>query len=129
MGRIKTEISEGELLDKISILEIKLSKIKDENLLKEVKKEYEILIKLKKENINSSQKIESLYKDLKMTNEQIWVIENEKRLFEKNSDFREKFIQVCRDEYITNDKRAKIKREINNILDSYIKEVKQHTKY
>ena len=129
MGRIKTEISEGDLLDKISILEIKLSKIKDENLLKEVKKEYEILIKLKKENINSSQKIESLYKDLKMTNEQIWVIENEKRLFEKNSDFREKFIQVCRDEYITNDKRAKIKREINNILDSYIKEVKQHTKY
>ncbi len=129
MGRIKTEISEGELLDKISILEIKLSKIKDENLLKEVKKEYEILIKLKKENINSSQKIESLYKDLKMTNEQIWVIENEKRLFEKNSDVREKFIQVCRDEYITNDKRAKIKREINNILDSYIKEVKQHTKY
>ena len=81
MGRIKTEISEGELLDKISILEIKLSKIKDENLLKEVKKEYEILIKLKKENINSSQKIESLYKDLKMTNEQIWAIENEKRLF------------------------------------------------
>ena len=129
MGRIKTEISEGELLDKISILEIKLSKIEDENLLKEVKKEYEILSKLKKENIKSSQKIESLYKDLKMTNEQIWVIENEKRLFEKNSDFREKFIQVCRDEYITNDKRAKIKREINNILDSYIKEVKQHTKY
>ena len=106
-----------------------LGVIEDENLLKEVKKEYEILSKLKKENINSSQKIESLYKDLKMTNEQIWAIENEKRLFEKNSDFREKFIQVCRDEYISNDKRAKIKREINNILDSYIKEVKQHTKY
>ena len=70
-----------------------------------------------------------LYKDLKGTNEKIWIIENEKRLCEKNSDFKEKFIQICRNEYFENDKRAKIKRKINKILDSYIKEVKQHTKY
>ena len=129
MGRIQTEISEGELLDRISILEIKLNKIKDNALLKEVKKEYEILNKLKQKHINSSKTTDLLYKDLKGTNEKIWIIENEKRLCEKNSDFKEKFIQICRNEYFENDKRAKIKRKINKILDSYIKEVKQHTKY
>ena len=129
MGRIQTEISEGELLDRISILEIKLNKIKDRAQLKEVKKEYEILNKLKQKHINSSKTIDLLYKDLKEINEKIWIIENEKRLCEKNSDFKEKFIQICRNEYFANDKRAKIKREINKILDSYIKEVKQHTKY
>ncbi len=129
MGRIQTEISEGELLDRISILEIKLNEIKDHAQLKEVKKEYEILNKLKQKHINSSKTTDLLYKDLKGTNEKIWIIENEKRLCEKNSDFKEKFIQICRNEYFANDKRAKIKREINKILDSYIKEVKQHTKY
>jgi post-segregation antitoxin (ccd killing protein) len=129
MGRIQTEISEGELLDRISILEIKLNKIKNHTQLKEVKKEYEILNKLKQKHINSSKTIDLLYKDLKEINEKIWIIENEKRLCEKNSDFKEKFIQICRNEYFENDKRAKIKRKINKILDSYIKEVKQHTKY
>jgi|TARA_B100000929_G_scaffold92689_1_gene72760 post-segregation antitoxin (ccd killing protein) len=129
MGRIQTEISEGELLDRISILEIKLNKIKNHTQLKEVKKEYEILNKLKQKHINSSKTTDLLYKDLKGTNEKIWIIENEKRLCEKNSDFKEKFIQICRNEYFENDKRAKIKRKINKILDSYIKEVKQHTKY
>ena len=129
MGRIQTEISEGELLDRNSILEIKLNKIKNHTQLKEVKKEYEILNKLKQKHINSSKTTDLLYKDLKGTNEKIWIIENEKRLCEKNSDFKEKFIQICRNEYFENDKRAKIKRKINKILDSYIKEVKQHTKY
>tara|TARA_B100000586_G_scaffold76866_1_gene53992 strand:+ start:71 stop:460 length:390 start_codon:yes stop_codon:yes gene_type:complete len=129
MGRIQTEISEGELLDRISILEIKLNKIKNHTQLKEVKKEYEILNKLKQKHINSSKTTDLLYKDLKGTNEKIWIIENEKRLCEKNSDFKEKFIQICRNEYFENDKRAKIKRKINKILDSYIKEVKQHTEY
>ena len=129
MGRIQTEISEGELLDRISILEIKLNEIKNHAQLKEVKKEYKILNKLKQKHINSSKITDLLYKDLKETNEKIWIIENEKRLCEKNSDFKEKFIQICRNEYFENDKRAKIKRKINKILDSYIKEVKQHTKY
>ena len=129
MSKILAEISAGEFFDKLSILEIKLNKIKDLVLLNEVKKEYEILNKLKQKHINSSKTIDLLYKDLKEINEKIWIIENEKRLCEKNSDFKEKFIQICRNEYFANDKRAKIKREINKILDSYIKEVKQHTKY
>ena len=129
MGRILIEISEGELLDKISILEIKLNKIKNPNLLKEVKKEYEILNGLKKKNINFSKEIENLYLELKETNIKIWQIENDKRLCEKNSDFSEKFIKISRDEYFANDRRAKIKSKINILLDSNIKEIKEHTKY
>ena len=129
MGKILIEISEGELLDKISILEIKLNKIKNPNLLKEVKKEYEILNGLKKKNINFSKEIENLYLELKETNIKIWQIENDKRLCEKNSDFSEKFIKISRDEYFANDRRAKIKSKINILLDSNIKEIKEHTKY
>ena len=129
MGRILTEISEGELLDKISILEIKLKEIKDENLLKEVRKEHKILNELKNNSINFSEEIKSLYISLKETNMKIWLIENEKRLCEKNSEFNDKFIKLSRDEYLANDQRARIKSKINNILDSNIKEVKQHTKY
>ena len=129
MGRILIEISEGELLDKISILEIKLNKIKNPNLLKEVEKEYETLNGLKKKNINFSKEIENLYLELKETNIKIWQIENDKRLCEKNSDFSEKFIKISRDEYFANDRRAKIKSKINILLDSNIKEIKEHTKY
>ena len=129
MGRILTEISEGELLDKISILEIKLNEIKDPALLKEVKKEYKILNKLKNNNINFSKQIKSLYLKLKEINKRIWQIENDKRLCEKNSNFKDKFIKLSRDEYFANDKRAKIKSKINEISNSNIKEVKQHIKY
>ena len=129
MGKILIEISEGELLDKISILEIKLNKIKNPNLLKEVEKEYETLNGLKKKNINFSKEIENLYLELKETNIKIWQIENDKRLCEKNSDFSEKFIKISRDEYFANDRRAKIKSKINILLDSNIKEIKEHTKY
>jgi len=129
MSKILTEISEGELLDKISILEIKLSKIKEHILLSEVKKEYEILNETKKKNINFSKKINILYKKLKETNEKLWKIEDEIRLCEKNSNFNEKFIQISRDIYFTNDNRSKIKLEINEILGSNIREVKQYTKY
>ena len=129
MGRILIEISEGELLDKISILEIKLNKIKNPNLLKEVEKEYETLNGLKKKNINFSKEIENLYLELKETNIKIWQIENDKRLCEKNSDFSKKFIKISRDEYFANDRRAKIKSKINILLDSNIKEVKEHIKY
>ena len=126
MGKILTEISEGELLDKISILEIKLEEIKNKELHKEVKKEYEILLKIKDQNINNNKLITELYKKLKDVNKEIWNIENVKRDFEKNKKFGEEFIEISRKEYISNDKRAKIKSEINRILDSNIKEVKQH---
>ncbi len=129
MKKILTEISAGELLDKISILEIKLNKIKDHVLLNEVKKEYEILNETKSKNISFSEKIGILYKNLKGTNEKLWEIENEIRSCEKNSDFKEKFIQVSRDIYFANDKRSKIKLEINKTLGSNIKEVKQYTEY
>ena len=129
MRKILTEISAGELLDKLSILEIKLSEIKNPSLLQEIKKEYITLTETKNNNINSSNEIDILYNNLKETNEKLWKIENEKRLCEKNSDFNDKFIQLARDVYITNDKRSKTKLEINKILDSNIQEVKQYTQY
>ena len=129
MRKILTEISVGELLDKLSILEIKLSEIKNPSLLQEIKKEYDTLNETKNNNINFSKEIEILYKDLKETNEKLWKIEDEIRLCEKNSDFKDKFIQLSRDVYFTNDKRSKTKSEINKILGSNIKEVKQYTQY
>jgi len=129
MKKILTEISAGELLDKISILEIKLNKIKDHVLLNEVRKEYDILNEIKSKNVSFSDKIDILYNNLKETNKKLWEIENKIRSCEKNSDFKEKFIQVSRDIYFANDKRSKIKLEINNILGSNIKEVKQYTEY
>ena len=129
MKKILTEISAGELLDKLSILEIKLEEIKNPNLLQKIKKEYDALNETKNNNINSSNKIDILYKNLKEINKRLWKIENEKRLCEKNSDFNDKFIQLARDVYITNDKRSKTKLEINKILDSNIQEVKQYTQY
>ncbi len=129
MSKILAEISAGEFFDKLSILEIKLNKIKDFVLLNEVKKEYEILNETKNNNINFSKEIEILYKDLKETNEKLWKIEDEIRLCEKNSDFKDKFIQLSRDVYFTNDKRSKTKSEINKILGSNIKEVKQYSQY
>ena len=129
MRKILIEISAGELLDKLSILEIKLEEIKNPNLLQKIKKEYDTLNETKNNNINSSNKIDILYKNLKEINKRLWKIENEKRLCEKNSDFNDKFIQLARDVYITNDKRSKTKLEINKILDSNIQEVKQYTQY
>ena len=129
MSKILAEISAGECLDKLSILEIKLNKIKDLISLNEVKKEYEILNETKNKNINFSKEIEILYKDLKETNEKLWKIEDEIRLCEKNSDFKDKFIQLSRDVYFTNDKRSKTKLEINKILGSNIIEIKQYTQY
>jgi hypothetical protein len=126
MGKILTEISEGELLDKISILEIKLQEITNKTLINEVEKEYKILVKIKNKNINSNNSINELYEKLKEVNKEIWNIENIKRDCEKNNKFGEKFIEFSRKEYIANDKRAKIKSEINHILNSNIKEIKQH---
>ena len=129
MSKILTEISTGELLDKLSILEIKLNKIKNPALLEEIKKDYNIINEAKDKNIISSDEINVLYTDLKKTNEQLWEIEDKIRLCEKNSDFKDKFIQLARDVYFKNDKRSKIKSEINKISGSNIQEVKQYTQY
>ena len=129
MSKILTEISAGELLDKLSILEIKLNKIKNPALLQEIKKDYNIINEAKNKNINSSDEINVLYTDLKKINEQLWEIEDKIRLCEKNSDFKDKFIQLARDVYFKNDKRSKIKSEINKISGSNIREVKQYTQY
>jgi predicted nuclease with TOPRIM domain len=129
MSKILAEISHGELLDKISILEIKLNKIKDIAMLKNVKEEYDILKETKNKNINFSKEIANLYADLKNVNEKLWNIEDEIRLCEKNSDFKDKFIQLAREVYFNNDKRFKIKSKINKILGSDLEEAKQYTKY
>ena len=129
MSKILTEISAVELLDKLTILEIKLNKIKNPALLQEIKKDYNIINEAKNKNINSSDEINVLYTDLKKINEQLWEIEDKIRLCEKNSDFKDEFIQLARDVYFTNDKRFKIKLEINKISGSNIQEIKQYTQY
>ena len=127
--KILTEISAGELLDKISILEIKLENIKDKEKLAEINKEYKSLEETKKFNIEITNNLQKLTDQLKKINLKLWVIEEEKRICEKNSDFGEKFIQLSRNVYLNNDKRAKIKSDINKLLGSNIKEIKQYTNY
>ena len=127
--KILTEISAGELLDKISILEIKLDKIKDKESLVEINKEYESLNKTKNSNLNPTEDLKNLINKLKEINMKLWTIEDEKRTCEKNKDFGKNFIELARQVYFNNDKRAKIKSEINKILGSNIKEVKQYVSY
>ena len=127
--KIQCEISAGELLDKISILEIKIDKIKDKDNQIEINKEYKILKETKDLNIKTTAKIESLFSELKKINLNLWYIEDKIRICEKNKDFGESFIDLARNVYLNNDKRAKIKSEINKLLDSNIKEIKQYTDY
>ena len=127
--KILTEISAAELLDKISILEIKLYKIKDKESLIEVNKEYASLSETKNSNISITKDLENLTKQLKETNMKLWSIEDEKRMCEKNKDFGKKFIELARSVYLNNDKRAKIKSEINKLLGSNIKEIKKYINY
>ena len=129
MNKILIEVSVGELLDKISILEIKKEKIKDNDKLKFINDEYIILKDQFEKNVKINEKLNSLFKSLKEINSKLWIIEDEKRLFEKNSDFGEKFIKVSRDIHFFNDDRAKIKLEINNHTGSKIKEIKEYTAY
>ena len=124
--KILTEISAGELLDKLSILEIKLDNIKDKDKLIEINKEYKSLEETKKSNIEVSENLEKLVNQLKEINLKLWNIEEQKRLCEKNSDFGKNFIQLSRNVYLNNDKRAKIKSDINKLLGSNIKEVKSY---
>ena len=129
MNKILVEVSAGELLDKISILEIKLEKIKDLQKLKYIKDEYDILKDQLNQSIKDYKKIQSLYISLKEINSKLWVIEDEKRLCEKNSDFGKKFIKLSRDVHFLNDKRANIKLEINDKTGSKIREIKEYVKY
>ena len=127
--KILTEISAGELLDKISILEIKLVKINDKESLLEINKEYNSLKETQNSNIKLTKNLENLIKELKEINLKLWDIEDNKRICEKNKDFGKVFVDLSRNVYLNNDKRAKIKSEINKLLGSNIKEVKQYTNY
>ena len=129
MNKIIVEVSVGELLDKISILEIKKEKINDIEKLKFINDEYEVLYNQLKINVDYNNKIRKLFSSLKEINSKLWVIEDDKRMCEKNLDFGEKFIKLSRDVHFLNDDRAKIKLEINNLSGSKIKEIKEYTNY
>ena len=129
MNKILVEVSVGELLDKISILEIKKDKIKNSENIKFIEDEYNILKDQLTKNIKLDENLEKLFKSLKEVNLKLWLIEDEKRLCEKNSDFGEKFVRLSRDVHFFNDDRAKIKLKINNYTGSKIKEIKEYTNY
>ena len=129
MNKILVEVSVGELFDKISILEIKKDKIKDKEKLKYIIDEYNLLKEQMVNTVKLNEKLSGLFDTLKDINSKLWVIEDDKRLCEKNSDFDEKFIKLSRDIHFLNDKRASIKLEINNQTGSKIKEIKEYTTY
>ena len=129
MNKILVEVSVGELLDKISILEIKLDKIKDNKNLDFIRDEHSILTDQLEKNVKSDEKLKNLFSTLKEINTKLWLIEDEKRQCEKDKNFSEKFIKLSRDVHFLNDERAKIKLEINNYTGSKIKEIKQYTSY
>ena len=129
MNKILVEVSAGELLDKLSILEIKKEKIKDLNKLKFIDYEHNVLKDQLNKNIKSNSKITKLFSALKEINSKLWIIEDEKRACEKNKNFGEKFIELSRNVHFLNDDRAKIKLEINNHTGSAIKEIKEYTSY
>ena len=129
MNKIIVEVSIGELLDKISILEIKLEKIKDPDKLKFITNEHLILKNQLDNNVNSDKKLNELFQSLKQINSKLWTIEDNKRQCEKEKDFGEKFIKLSRNVHFLNDDRAKIKLEINNYTGSVIKEIKEYTRY
>ena len=129
MNKILVEVSVGELLDKISILEIKQEKIKDNEKLKFIAEEHSILKDQLNRNVKSDQKLTELFESLKRINAKLWVIEDDKRQCEKEKDFTNTFIKLSRDVHFLNDDRAKIKLEINNYTGSKIKEIKEYTSY
>ena len=129
MNKIIVEVSVGELLDKISILEIKQEKIKDSEKLKFIMNEHSILKKQLEKNVKVDAELNKLFQSLKEINAKLWVIEDDKRQCEKDKDFGDKFIKLSRDVHFLNDDRAKIKLEINNHTGSVIKEIKEYTSY
>ena len=129
MNKILVEVSVGELLDKISILEIKKGKIKDLEKLEFINNEHSILNDQLDQNVKSNDKLNNLFQSLKEINAKLWVIEDDKRVCERNKDFGENFIKLSRDVHFLNDDRAKIKLEINILSGSKIKEIKEYVKY
>ena len=129
MNKIIIEVSIGELLDKISILEIKQEKIKDPEKLEFISKEYSILKNQLENSVKTDDELDKLFKSLKEINSKLWVIEDDKRKCEKDKDFGEKFVKLSRDVHFLNDDRAKIKSKINDHAGSTIKEVKEYTNY
>ena len=129
MNKILVEVSVGELFDKISILEIKKDKIQNKEKIKFITDEYNLLKEQMTKNIKTDKNLDRLFESLKDINSKLWVIEDDKRLCEKNSDFGEKFVKLSRDIHFLNDKRASIKLEINNHTGSKIKEIKEYTSY
>ena len=127
--KILSEISPGELLDKISILEIKLEKVKDKNSLEEIKKEYKILKEIQTSSINIMGKIKDLFQSVKNVNIKLWNIEDKLRVCEKNKNFDKNFIELARGVYFANDERAELKSKINKILKSNIIEIKKYDNY
>ena len=127
--KILSEISAGELLDKLSILEIKIDKIKDKPSQLEIHKEYKVLKEAQEQNIELNEKLKKLIDELKVVNLNLWSVEDKLRICEKNKNFDATFIQLARDVYFNNDKRSKIKSKINESLGSNIKEVKQYVSY
>ena len=129
MNKILVEVSVGELFDKISILEIKKERIKDSDKLIFINSEYEVLKSELEKNIKIDSKLEKFFVALKNVNSKLWIIEDEKRKCEKDSNFGEDFIRLSRDVHFLNDTRAKIKLDINNHTGSKIKEIKEYTNY
>ena len=127
--KILSEISAGELIDKISILEIKLEKIKDKTSQDEINKEYNILKEVQNSSIEITEKLKTLLKEIKEVNLNLWNIEDKLRICEKNKDFGQTFIELARGVYLNNDKRSKIKSKINEVSGSNIKEIKQYVDY
>ena len=129
MNKILVEVSVGELLDKISILEIKQDKIKDHEKLKFINDEHSILKSKLEQNVKTDEKLEKMFQSLKEINSKLWSIEDKKRLCEKKKDFGEKFIKLSRDIHFLNDNRAQIKLQINIYKNSKIREIKSYSKY
>ena len=127
--KILSEISPGELLDKISILEIKLEKVKDKNSLEEIKKEHKILKEIQTSSVDITGKIKDLFQSVKNVNVKLWNTEDKLRICEKNKDFDKNFIELARSVYFANDERAELKSKINKILKSNIREIKQYDNY
>ena len=127
--KILSEISAGELFDKISILEIKLEKVKDKDSHKIIEKEYKILKEAQELNIETTEKLKLLFIEIKKVNQSLWVIEDKLRIYERDKNFGKEFVELARAVYFNNDKRSKIKNEINKLLGSNIREIKQYASY
>lgn len=129
MDKIEVEVSAGELLDKISILEIKGERIENEEKLMNVRKELKILENVRNEMIERTSELDKIYLSLKKTNEKLWEIEDQIRDCERNKDFGAKFVTLARSVYMENDKRCSLKREINELLKSSLMEEKSYAEY